>query len=111
MVTLPYSDGKTAASAEELEKTRDELARSEQAAKTAQVNLGLQNAQHKREMSELQRQLAVLKSQPNLQSALVELEERNNEMEELLRNKCTEIEENDDRALEYVCSVTHSQNC
>ncbi|KAJ7878607.1 hypothetical protein B0H13DRAFT_2279034 [Mycena leptocephala] len=31
-----------------------------------------------------------------------DLEERNNEMEELLKNKCAEIEENDDRALEML---------
>lgn len=53
-------------------------------------------------MADVQRELSSLRSQPNLQDALAELEERNNEMEELLRAKCTEIEENDDRALEYV---------
>lgn len=66
------------------------------------MNLSLQNAQHKRETAELQRELSALKTRPNLESALAELEERNNEMEELLRAKCAEIEENDDRVLEYV---------
>ncbi|GLB35826.1 hypothetical protein LshimejAT787_0301140 [Lyophyllum shimeji] len=87
---------------EELKQLQEELARSEKAAKAAEVNLSLQGAQHKREVSELNRQLAALQSQPNLQKALAELEERNNEMEELLRNKCAEIEENDDRALEML---------
>jgi myosin protein heavy chain len=53
-------------------------------------------------MADLQRELTLLRTQPNLTDAVSELEERNNEMEELLRSKCIEIEENDDRALEYV---------
>ena len=53
-------------------------------------------------MTELERELSVFRSMPNLQQVLAELEERNSEMEELLKNKCVEIEENDDRALEYV---------
>jgi myosin protein heavy chain len=78
------------------------LVHTEKLAKAAEVNLSLQGAQHKRETADVQRELTLLRSQPNLADALSELEERNNEMEELLRSKCTEIEENDDRALEYV---------
>ncbi|KAF8910136.1 hypothetical protein CPB84DRAFT_1672964, partial [Gymnopilus junonius] len=81
---------------------KSELAHSEKSWKAAEVNLSLQNAQHKRETTELQRELSALRTRPNLDSALAELEERNNEMEELLRAKCAEIEENDDRVLEYV---------
>lgn len=86
----------------DIERTKADLARSEKSWKTAEVNLSLQNAQHKREMNELERELSAFRTMPNLEQALAELEERNNEMEELLRNKCAEIEENDDRALEYV---------
>ncbi|KAF5385374.1 hypothetical protein D9615_001226 [Tricholomella constricta] len=96
------SEAKVVSSIEELEQTRADLARSEKTAKAAKMNLSLQGAQHKREMSDLNRQLTALQTQPNLKNILVELEERNNEMEELLRNKCTEIEENDDRALEML---------
>jgi hypothetical protein len=96
------SQNKVTAVTAELQRTQATLARSEKSAKAAEVNLSLQGAQHKREMADVQRQLAGLRSQPNLQDALAELEERNNEMEELLRAKCAEIEENDDRALEYV---------
>ena len=80
------------------------MAQTEKLAKAAEVNLSLQSAQHKRETADLQRELTLLRSQPNLGDAVSELEERNNEMEELLRSKCIEIEENDDRALEYVRS-------
>jgi proteasome assembly chaperone (PAC2) family protein len=84
----------------ELERLRLELAHSEKACKAAGVNLSLQNAQHKRETSVLQREVSSLRRMPNLETALRELEERNNEMEELLRSKCAEIEANDDRVLE-----------
>jgi len=77
-----------------------ELAHSEKACKAAEVNLSLQNAQHKRETSELQREVSTLRRIPNFESALRELEERNNEMEDLLRSKCAEIEANDDSVLE-----------
>lgn len=66
----------------------------------AEVNLSLQSAQHKREVSQLHRELELelesSKVRPDLEKAVSELEERNNEMEDLLRRKCEEIEENDD---------------
>ncbi|KAF9486584.1 hypothetical protein BDN70DRAFT_822370 [Pholiota conissans] len=86
----------------DIERLRENLARSEKACKAAEVNLSLQNAQHKRETAEFQRELKALQVRPNLEQALANLEERNNEMEELLRAKCTEIEENDDRVLEML---------
>ena len=86
----------------DIECAKADLARSEKSWKAAEVNLSLQNAQHKREMTEVQRELSAFRLRPNFEQALAELEERNSEMEELLRNKCAEIEENDDRALEYV---------
>ncbi|KAG6868339.1 hypothetical protein C0993_004830 [Termitomyces sp. T159_Od127] len=95
-------EGTIASHANELEQVRVDLARAEKAVNTAEVNLSLQGVQHKGEKSDLDRQLAALRAQPNLQSALAELEERNDEMEELLRKKCVEIEENDDRALELL---------
>ena len=102
------SGSKISSLIEELDQTRADLIVSEKLAKSAEINLSLQNAQHKREMSDLQRQLVTLQSQADLQAAISELEERNNEMEELLRNKCAEIEGNDDRTLEYVPPATQS---
>ena len=72
----------------------------EKSSKAAEVNLSLQGAQHKREISGLQKEVDALRSKPDLAAALTALEESNNEMEELLRKKCAEIEENDDRVLE-----------
>jgi hypothetical protein len=53
-------------------------------------------------MSNLNRELAALRSQPNLEETVTQLQARNDEMDELLRSKCAEIEENDDRFIEYV---------
>ena len=64
------------------------------------MNLSLQSAQFKRELGQLQDKVTALESRPRLEETLASLEERNNEMEELLRAKCAEIEENDDHALE-----------
>ena len=83
-----------------VQQLRDDLSQAEKAAQTSELNLSLQGVQHKREMAEMQRRIAALQSKPNLDSVVHELEERNNEMEELLRAKCAEIEENDDRVLE-----------
>ncbi|KJA28405.1 hypothetical protein HYPSUDRAFT_197276 [Hypholoma sublateritium FD-334 SS-4] len=87
---------------ENVERLRADLARSEKACKAAEVNFSLQNAQHRRETADFQRELSALRIRPNVEQALSELEERNNEMEELLRAKCAEIEENDDRVLEVL---------
>ncbi|KAF8634898.1 hypothetical protein AX15_000646 [Amanita polypyramis BW_CC] len=86
----------------ERDMQREDFSHLEKSCKAAEVNLSLQGAQHKREMAELQRDLNALRSKPDLTAALVELEERNNEMEELLRKKCAEIEENDDKVLEIL---------
>lgn len=72
----------------------------EQTAKDAELSLHLQNAAHKHEVTSLRAEIEASQPRPILERALAELEQRNKEMEELLRKKCTEIEENDDRSLE-----------
>ncbi|KAF6766708.1 hypothetical protein DFP72DRAFT_1089472 [Ephemerocybe angulata] len=74
----------------------------EQASAKATLNVSLLTAQHKRELTDAQRELERLRSKSNLEQITTELEERNQEMEELLKQKCAEIEENDDRALEML---------
>lgn len=88
--------------ASRLEDKDAKLATAERSYKSAEVNLSLQEAQHNREVSQLQRELNALKARPDLTAVTEELEQRNTEMEELLREKCREIEENDDRSLEWV---------
>ncbi|KAL0576713.1 hypothetical protein V5O48_005280 [Marasmius crinis-equi] len=82
----------------ELEKTRNNLALVEKAHNAAEIKLNMQNSHQKR----LDQELAALKARPKLEQALAELEERNNEMEELLRKKCAEIEQNDDRVIDML---------
>ncbi|KAJ2914770.1 hypothetical protein MD484_g5634, partial [Candolleomyces efflorescens] len=74
----------------------------EQANAKATLNLSLLTAQHKREMAEMQREVERLRSKSNLEQTIAELEERNQEMDQLLKQKCIEIEENDDRTLGHL---------
>ncbi|KDQ63134.1 hypothetical protein JAAARDRAFT_119281, partial [Jaapia argillacea MUCL 33604] len=85
---------------ERLELAQTELLKSQKANKTADMNLTLQASQHEHAVASIRRELAELRSRPNLESTVVELNERIEEMDEMLRNKCTEIEENDDRMIE-----------
>ncbi|KIJ66214.1 hypothetical protein HYDPIDRAFT_128845 [Hydnomerulius pinastri MD-312] len=79
-----------------LQESQLKLAQSEKAGKAAELSLALQATQHDKLVSALRREIASLQSGPDL----AELEERNQEMDELLRAKTTELEEYDDRILE-----------
>ncbi|KAF9225536.1 hypothetical protein BS17DRAFT_751415 [Gyrodon lividus] len=83
-----------------LQQLQLSLAESEKAGQVAELNLALQATQHEKILSALRRELASLQSGPDLRTALAELEERNREMDDLLKTKCHEIEEYDDRILE-----------
>lgn len=72
------------------------------------MSLALQTAQYERTMSNLSRELAALQSKPDLGETVAQLQARNSEMDELLRSKCTEIEENDDRFIECVVLLSSS---
>jgi hypothetical protein len=102
---MTFRSEKTVASLKEsLECARADLSNSEKSGKAAEISLSLHIAQHGRAMASLQRELAALRSKPDLEETVARLEERNQEMEESLRNKCAEIEENDDRIIECVLS-------
>ncbi|KAG9314126.1 hypothetical protein JVU11DRAFT_4911 [Chiua virens] len=85
---------------ERLQQAELSLVESEEACKVAELNLTLQTTQHEKVVTTLRREVASLQSGPELRSALVDLEEKNHEMDGLLRAKCQEIEEYDDRILE-----------
>ena len=95
-----YSRSRNASLQEALDHTRGELSRSEKSGKEAEINLSLQAVRHDQIVSGLRRELATLKAHPRLDDVVAELEERNRDMDELLKSKCAEIEENDDRILE-----------
>ena len=60
----------------------------------------MQIIQHEQTVASLKRELTALRIQPNFEDELAELKEKNAEYEELLRAKCLEIEENDDKFIE-----------
>ncbi|KAJ8475031.1 hypothetical protein ONZ45_g15750 [Pleurotus djamor] len=79
-----------------------DLSEAQKHAQSSEMNLSLQSSQHKREMSELQRQITAFQSRPALDGVVQELEERVAELDALLGAKCVEIEENDDRVLDML---------
>ncbi|KAH7910446.1 hypothetical protein BJ138DRAFT_1065179 [Hygrophoropsis aurantiaca] len=83
-----------------LEQMRLNLAQSEKSGKAAEINLALQAAQHEQIISALRRELTSIRSQPNLQDIVSDLEEKNQELDDLLKSKCAEIEDYDDRILD-----------
>lgn len=95
-----YSEGACMLLKESLKQVELSLAVSEKAGKAAELNLTLQTTQHEKVVAALRREIASLQSGPELRSALADLEEKNREMDDLLRAKCQEIEEYDDRILE-----------
>lgn len=70
----------------------------------------MQTIQHEQTVTSLRRELYALRAQPSLEEEIAELKEKNAEYEELLRAKCLEIEENDDKFIEWVVLrlLTHS---
>ena len=96
-----------AALKEQVEKVRADYIRAEKEAKTAEITLSLQAVQHEKTVSNLHKELEALQEAAKLHETVEELRVQNQEMEELLKAKCLEIEENDDRFIEYVLySVT-----
>ena len=88
----------------ELGQLREQLAQSEKAGKTAEMNLLLTDTEHKKTISTLRQQLSALEKGgvqlADLQRINNELQDQVAEMESLLRGKCAEIEENDDKFIE-----------
>ncbi|KII94276.1 hypothetical protein PLICRDRAFT_36532 [Plicaturopsis crispa FD-325 SS-3] len=85
-----------------IEQTKADLSHSEQSGKAIEMELTLQVAQHERLIAGLRREVSTLRAVPSLEGVVAELQEKNQEMEELLRNKCAEIEDNDDRFIEML---------
>ncbi|KAL1951328.1 hypothetical protein VTO73DRAFT_477 [Trametes versicolor] len=98
------ADGERRASALEAElvELRTKCTALDKLAKTTEANLAMQTIQHEQTVASLRRELNALRAQPRLEDEIAELREKNLEMEELLRAKCLEIEENDDRFIEMI---------
>jgi chromosome segregation ATPase len=100
-----HSENKITSLTEAVDRTRAELIKAENAATTSQVSLAFQKAEHEKILSALREDIVVLRSRPNLEPVIAEMERKNSEMERILRSKCEEVEENDDRFIEYAFSL------
>ena len=78
---------------------RKDYAALERESSGIELQLSLNDAQHKESLAALQRELDALRKKPNLEARLQELQERYDEMEEDLKEKCAEIERTDDKYL------------
>lgn len=62
----------------------------------------MREIQQEQTINALRREIQAMRANPSLEEKIADLEERNMDLEELLRNKCNEIEDNDDRIIESV---------
>jgi hypothetical protein len=78
---------------------RKDYAALEQESSGIELQLSLKDAQYKESLAALQRELDAFRDKPSLEVCLQELQERYDEMEEDLKEKCAEIERTDDKYL------------
>ncbi|PIL31385.1 transporter [Ganoderma sinense ZZ0214-1] len=86
----------------ELVELRAKCTSLDKLAQTKEANLAMQSIQHEQTIASLKRELNALRTQPRFEDELAELKEKNAEYEELLRAKCLEIEENDDKFIDML---------
>ncbi|KAI0720081.1 hypothetical protein C8T65DRAFT_568380 [Cerioporus squamosus] len=86
----------------ELSELRTRCTALDKLAQTTEANLAMQTIQHEQTIASLRRELNALRAQPSLEEEIIELKEKNAEYEELLRAKCLEIEENDDKFIDML---------
>lgn len=80
-----------------LEDTRASQKEWEKTAKSAEVKLELQAVQHNKTVEDLRKDISALEASAKLVDTVADLQERNTELDDVLKAKCLEIEENDDR--------------
>jgi hypothetical protein len=97
-----YSADEAVSVKAELEQVKEKLAHAERDGKAAEMQLTFQTAQHEQVTASLKREIQLLRATPGHDEAVQELEEKISYMDELMRSKTQEIEENDDRFIEYV---------
>lgn len=84
----------------QLEQVKSERFQAVAAEKSAQIELTLQSSRYEQTVASLRRQIDALK--PNIQheEMIADLQDELQRMDDMLRAKTQEIEENDDRFLE-----------
>ena len=99
-ISYVYSEHRIASLDAELAELRAKCSSLDKLAQSKEANLAMQSIQHEQTIASLRRELQALRTQPRFEDELAELKEKNVEYEELLRAKCLEIEENDDKFIE-----------
>ncbi|KAI0285376.1 hypothetical protein BGY98DRAFT_1183192 [Russula aff. rugulosa BPL654] len=84
----------------ELEQVKEKYAHAERDGKAAEMQLTFQSAQHDQAVASLEREIQLLRATSRPDERVQELEEKISYMDELMRSKTQEIEENDDRFIE-----------
>lgn len=84
----------------ELEQMKEKFMHAERDGKAAEMQLTLQTTQHNQALASLKREVQLLQVVSRPDERIQELEERIGDMDELMRSKTQEIEENDDRFIE-----------
>ncbi|KAJ3555467.1 hypothetical protein NM688_g2563 [Phlebia brevispora] len=100
--SVQSSQSEAQALKKQIEDTRATQVEWEKAAKSAEVKLDLQVAQHNKTVASLRKELVALQETVKLEDTVADLQGKNAEMEELLKAKCQEIEENDDRFIKFL---------
>lgn len=83
-----------------MEGLQGEVAKLDEAAQTAEISLSFKTNQYEQKLAMMQRELQRQQSHRHCQENIAELNEKNEYLEEMLRMKSVEIEENDDRFIE-----------
>jgi hypothetical protein len=86
----------------EVDLLRSEAAKFDEAAQTAEISLSFRTVQFEQKLAMMQRELKKQQEHRQCQESVAELKEKNEYLEEMLRMKSVEIEENDDRFIECV---------
>lgn len=86
----------------EVERLRGEVAKLDEAAQAAEINLSLKTNQYEQKLAMMQRELVKQQSHSQCQETIAGLNEKIEYIESMLKMRLAEIEENDDRFIEYV---------
>ena len=95
-----FSANESAAVKTELEQMEEKYMRSERDGKAAEMQLTFQTTQHSQTVATLKREIQLLQATSRPDERIQELDEKIRYMDELMRSKTQEIEENDDRFIE-----------
>lgn len=90
----------------DIEHLSAEAAKFDEAAQKAEISLSFKTVQFEQQLAMMQRELKRQQDHHQCQESISEVKEKNEYLEEMLRMKSVEIEENDDRFIEYATKIS-----